>query len=231
MKECSKRCDVQHCFLCERVLPEWLPAIAAHKKNYEIKKGAHLFVENDTVQGIYFVFKGSFKVHKRWDNDKELITRFAKSGDIVGHMGLGKEALYPVSATALEHSVVCFLEMGFFETTLKVNASLTYDLMRFFANELQESQRNMRNLAHMSVKARIAQAFLSIQTQLGADEDGNVNVELSRQDISSFAGTTYETLFKVLNDFTTNNLVSVTGRKINITNASGLQAIIASDNS
>ena len=176
------------------------------------------------------MFKGSFKVHKRWDKEKELITRFAKSGDIVGHMGLGEDGFYPVTATALENSMVCFLEMGFFESTLKVNASLTYDLMKFFANELQESQRNMRNLAHMSVKARIAQAFISLQTQLGADEEGNVHVELSRQDISSFAGTTYETLFKVLNDFTKNKLVLITGRKIKVLNVAGLQEIIAADN-
>ncbi|TDG35347.1 Crp/Fnr family transcriptional regulator [Pedobacter changchengzhani] len=230
MKECSKLCNVESCFLCQRVLPEWLPAITAHKKNYEIKKGAQIFSEGNKVEGIYFVFSGSFKVHKRWDKDKELITRFAKAGDIVGHMGLGQEALYPVTATALETSIVCFLEMGFFESTLKVNVGLTYDLMRFFANELQESQRNMRNLAHMSVKARIAQAFLSLQTQLGADDDGNVKVELSRQDISSFAGTTYETLFKVLNDFTKNSLVLITGRKIKILDVIGLQAIIANDN-
>lgn len=130
----------------------------------------------------------------------------------------------------MEPALVCYLDMDFFEATLKVNTSLTYQLMRFFANELQDSQRSIRDLAHMSVKARIAQAFVSLKQQFGLDEHGFIHIEISRQDISSFAGTTYETLFKVLNDFTKQDIVILTGRKIRIINESKLQEIIASDN-
>lgn len=230
MKECRNVCDLKSCFLCRLCLPEWLPAIEVRKRNYEVKKGEQLFKEGDAVKGIYFIYKGSFKVHKRWDKEKELIIRFARSGDIVGHMGLGKKPLYPVSATALEPAVVCYLDMDFFEATLKVNTGLTYQLMRFFANELQDSQRSMRDLAHMSVKARIAQAFVSLKQQFGLDENGFIQIEISRQDISSFAGTTYETLFKVLNDFTKQDILLLTGRKIQVMDEAKLQEIITSDN-
>lgn len=229
MKECPDLCDLKGCFLCKLCLPEWLPAVAVKKRNFEVKKGELLFNEGDAVNGIYFVYKGNFKVHKRWDKEKELIIRFASIGDIVGHMGLGEKLFYPVSATALEPSVVCFLEMDFFEATLKVNTQLTYELLRFFANELQNSHARMRDLAHMSVKARIAQAFISLGNQFGLDENGIVQVEMSRQDISSFAGTTYETLFKVLNEFSKLNILSLTGRKIQILDQSQLLQIVATD--
>lgn len=229
MKDCGNVCDLKSCFLCQRCLPEWLPALAVEKRNYEIKKGEQLFKEGDLVKGIYFVYKGSFKVHKRWDKEKELIIRFARAGDIIGHMGLGKQPLYPVSATALESAIVCFLAIDFFETTLKVNTGLTYQLMMFFANELQDSQRSMRDLAHMSVKARIAQAFISLRQQFGVDENGFINVEISRQDISSFAGTTYETLFKVLNEFAAQKILTLTGRKIYIIDQLKLSQIISNE--
>lgn len=229
MKDCGNVCDLKSCFLCQRCLPEWLPALAVEKRNYEIKKGEQLFKEGDLVKGIYFIYKGSFKVHKRWDKEKELIIRFARAGDIIGHMGLGKQPLYPVSATALEPAIVCFLAIDFFETTLKVNTGLTYQLMMFFANELQDSQRSMRDLAHMSVKARIAQAFISLRQQFGVDENGFINVEISRQDISSFAGTTYETLFKVLNEFAAQKILTLTGRKIYIIDQLKLSQIISNE--
>lgn len=229
MKECSNVCDLKTCFLCELCLPEWLPALAVQQKKFEVKKGEMIFKEGDTSNGIYFVYKGSFKVHKRWGKEKELIIRFAKPTDIIGHMGLGKKLLYPVSATALEPSVVCYLEMDFFEATLKVNTELAYQLIRFLANELDDSHRSMRDLAHMSVKARIAQAFISLHSQFGIDENGFIDVEISRQDISSFAGTTYETLFKVLNDFAKNEILTLTGRKILITNHLKLKQIVNSD--
>ncbi len=230
MKECSNLCDLNKCFLCKLCLPEWLPALAVKKRNFEVKKGELLFAEGDGVSGIYFVYEGTFKVHKRWDKEKELIIRFARSGDIVGHMGLGDERLYPVSATAIESAIVCFLDISFFESTLKVNTNLTYELMKFYANELQNSHRRMRDLAHMSVKARIAQSFISLKQQFGLDENGIINVEMSRQDLSSFAGTTYETLFKVLNDFAKHNTLTITGRKIKIINEGELVQIVANDN-
>lgn len=229
MKDCGNVCDLKSCFLCRLCLREWLPALSVEKRNYEVKKGEQLFKEGDLVKGIYFVYKGSFKVHKRWDKEKELIIRFAGSGDIIGHLGLGKRPLYPVSATALEPAIVCYLATDFFETTLKVNTGLTYQLMMFFADELQESQRSMRDLAHMSVKARIAQAFVSLQQQFGVDENGFINVEISRQDISSFAGTTYETLFKVLNEFATQKILTLTGRKIYIIDQVKLSQIITNE--
>lgn len=229
MKECGNVCDSKTCFLCALCLPEWLPAVAVHKKNFEVKKGETIFKEGDAVNGIYFVYKGSFKVHKRWDKEKELIIRFARPADIIGHMGLGKRLVYPVSATALEPAVVCYLEMSFFEATLKVNTELAYQLIRFLANELEDSHRSMRDLAHMSVKARIAQAFISLHHQFGVDEQGFIDLEISRQDISSFAGTTYETLFKVLNEFAKQEILTLTGRKILITDHLKLQQVVDTD--
>lgn len=230
MKKHASLCDVKSCLLCTLCLPDWLPAVAVHKTNFEVKKGQAVFKEDDPVTGIYFVFKGTIKIHKKWDAEKELIMRFARSGDIIGHLGLGNELLYPVTATALEPSVVCYLSMDFFETTLHVNSHLTYKLMRFFANELQESQRRMRDLAHMSVKGRIAQALLSLQKQFGERQDGFIDIEINRQDIASFAGVSYETLFKVVTEFTHNGIVELTGKNVCIHKENTLKQIIDQDN-
>ena len=116
-----------------------------------MKKGALLFQEGEEVKEMFFVFKGAMKVHKQW-GEKELIIRFAQKGDIVGHRGLGTDTHYPVSATALEPTTLCAVTLNFFKASLHVNQELLYDLMLFFAQELQESEKKMRNLAHMPVK-------------------------------------------------------------------------------
>ena len=218
MKKNDYECDLKSCLLCQLCLKDWLPAIAVHKKNVFVKKGQPIFSEGDPVKGIYFIYAGIAKVHKKWDEEKDLIIRFAKSGDIIGHTGLGNNPFYPVTATALEPSIVCYLDMDFFESTLNVNNKLTYELMRFFANELQESEKRMRNLVHMPVKGRIAQAFITLKNQFGTNGDDFIGIELTRQDLSSFAGASYETLFKVINEFTEENLIEVTGKRIRITN-------------
>src|SRR6185295_11315133 len=147
-----ERCDLQRCYFCKTCLKDWIPAVATHRKNFSLKKGELLFREGEEVKGIYFVYNGRVKVHKKWNDGKELILRFAVNGAIVGHRGLGGDNYYPVSATALEPTTVCFIDLDFFMTSLRVNHDFALNLLNFFAEELKESEKRMRNLAHMSVK-------------------------------------------------------------------------------
>ena len=230
MKISKNNCDLKSCFLCQLCMKEWLPAIDAHRKNIEFKKGELIFKEGDPVEGIYFLFRGMAKVHKRWDNQKELILRFAKKGNIVGHRGLGSDNVYPVSATALEPVTVCFIDLRFFESTLRVNYDFIFQLMMFYAKELQESERKMRNMAHMSVKGRIAQSLLLFKEKFGVTERGLIDLEVSRQDLASYVGSTYETVFRVMNELVEHAVITVSGRSIAIINQQLLADFIKEEN-
>ena len=200
--------------LCKLCLKDWLPAIDANRKSFYFKKGEVIFNEDEEVKGMYFIYSGKVKVHKKWDNGKELIVRLAQDGDIVGHRGLGTDNIYPVSATCLMETEVCFIDLDFFNSTLKVNHDFTYELMMFFASELKESEKRMRNLAHMPVKGRVANALLSLQTKFGTSPQGYIDIHLSRQDLASYIGTTYETVFRVMNELVEENAISVDGKNI-----------------
>ena len=214
MKTNKKACDLKSCFLCKLCLPEWLPAIAANKQTFTYKKGDLIFKEGEEVKGIYFVYTGTVKVHKKWGQEKELIIRFAKNGDIIGHRGLGKKIIYPVSGTALETTTACFIDLDFFKTTIKINNDFTVQLLMFYAEELQRSERKMSNLAHMQVKGRIAYSLLSLKNKFGVAPDGTMDIILSRQDLASYAGTTYETVFRILNEFVQEEIISIHNKKI-----------------
>ena len=139
MKNPNRDCDLKTCFMCRHSLKEWKQAIDANRKMYYFKKGEMLCHEDEVVNGIFFVFSGTVKVHKKWGDDKELIVRFAKKGDIVGHRGLGTATTFPISATALGPVSACYIDLQFFLTTLKVNQDFLFQLMLFFADELKES--------------------------------------------------------------------------------------------
>jgi CRP-like cAMP-binding protein len=222
MKKSKHNCDLQSCSFCRSCLKEWLPAIAANRKNYHYTKGELLFKEGDKVEGMYFIHSGKVKVHKKWDDEKELIVRFAGKGDIVGHRGLGKELYYPVSGTALEPVEICFFDLDFFSSSLKVNHDYTFQLMMFFAAELQESERKMRNMAHMPVKGRVAIALLKLNEKFGTTENGAVDISITKQDIASYAGTTYETVFRIMNEFIEEEMISTEGKNFSIKNIDAL---------
>jgi CRP/FNR family transcriptional regulator len=197
-------------------MPEWKDLIAIRKKTFQIKKGKHLFREGEKVNGIFFIYSGAVKIVSSWPQGKEVIIRFARAGEIAGHRGLGGADVYPITATALEDTTACFITNEFLELSIKANPSLTYTLMQFYAVELQSAERRMRDLTHLDVKGRIAGALLEIARIFGEDKDQYLDISLTRQDIASYAGTTYETVFKHFTEWIGLKIISTKGKSIRI---------------
>jgi CRP/FNR family transcriptional regulator len=216
MKKNKVQCDLKSCFFCTNSLSAWLPAIEQVRNTYKFNKGETLFEEGQPVTGIYFVNSGIVKVHKKWGDEKELILRFATNGEIVGHRGIGTESIFPVSGTAITEVTACFIEIDFFFSSLMVNTDLLYKLMMFFAAELQESEKKLRDLVNLSVKERVLKSLHFLEKKFGRTEEGFININISKQDLASFAGTTYETYFRMMNELAAEGTISASGKQIKL---------------
>jgi len=222
----KESCNVSSCFLCSQCTTEWRELIAVKKTTLRFKKGEPLFTEGEKVKGIYCMYSGAAKVHKHWRDQKELILRFTKAGDMLGHRGLATGDVYPVSATALEDSTACFIPADFLEATLKTDHAFTYRLVQFYAVELQKAEMRMRNLALMEVNGRIAHTLLELYTVFGLNKNKYISVAVTRQDIAAYAGTTYETVFKFMRTLIASKILSVSGKSIRINSIDKVKELI-----
>lgn len=220
------QCQLDKCFLCRHSKPEWKELIVLKKTTFSVKKGKRIFSEGEPVKGLYFLYEGAVKVSKNWGEQKELIIRFATAGDVVGHRGMGGNLFYPISATTLDDSKICYIDNDFLEASLAVNQALTYQFMQLYAAELQRAEKRMRDLAHREVKGRIAQSLLEMAAVFGENNDGFIAVPITRQDIASYAGTTYETVFKFFTELLAQNVIAASGKHIKINNREALQALL-----
>lgn len=220
------KCNTESCFLCSHSMPEWRDAIRVKKTTYSFKRGETIFAEGDAVKGIYFIYEGFVKVHKQWVDNKELIIRFAKAGDVLGHRALVDNDTYPISATALEDCKACFITNDFLEATFKTNPCFTYKMMQLYAAELKKAERRMRNLAHMEVKGRIAETLLEMQEIFGLNKEKFIALAITRQDIASYAGSTYETVFKFFTELLHDKIISTSGKSIKINNVKRLSEFV-----
>jgi len=222
----KETCNTSSCFLCSHCTAEWSELIAVKKTTLFFKKGTQLFKEGDKVTGVYFIYSGAVKVHKHWTDQRELIVRFTKTGDMLGHRALAAGNTYPVSATALEDTRACFITSPFLEATLKTDHAFTYRLMQLYSADLHKAELRMRNLALMEVKGRIADTLFELMEVFGTLKNKYIAVAVTRQDIAAYAGTTYETVFKFLKMLTAAKIISVSGKNIRINNKEKLMSFI-----
>lgn len=218
VKQCS-------CLFCSSCLPEWAELSALKKQTLQFKRGETLFEEGAAVTGMYFTREAAVKVHRKW-NGKELIMRWVSGPDVIGVRGFGTDA-YTVSATALELTTLCFVPTAHIEASLKVNNDFACAMLQFYARELQQTEQRMSDFAHMNVKGRIAKALFELKEKFGVSADGFIRLAVTRQDIAAYAGTTYETVFKVFVEWNALAIIETNGKYIRLRDEQALAAFIS----
>jgi CRP-like cAMP-binding protein len=228
MKQKCEICNSEQCFLFEHSTPELHEELNSNKSCVQYKKGQEIIREGDAVLGMYFIKTGKVKVHKE-NNYRNQIIRFAKNGDILGHRGLGGENRYPISASALEDSLVCFIDQDMLFKLMKKNPDLSIRMMLFYADELKKTEIRLRNMALMTVRERIAEALLMVYNVFG-EKNGSkklLNVALSRKDIAEIAGTYPEQASRFITEFKIAEILSLDGKKIIIKKPGKLEEILS----
>lgn len=174
------------------------------------------------MEGLFFIVKGKVKVLTQ-DHGTEHLIRLAGDDSILGHRGFGLNWRYPVTAIALVDSSLEFLPLGAFNTIAKTNANFSCAMMMFFAEELRitELQKQL-----MPVAQRVAKTILLNLEAFGYQEDSNfLSYAISRKDIASHAGTTYESVVRTLASFSQEKILALKGKKIGIIDVTALKAI------
>lgn len=220
MKTNNIHCDTcknADCFIAKHCSSKWKRIVDKERTLTVYRKGQLIINEGTTVFGIFFIYSGKIKVFKSSINGKIHILRLAKTGKILGHRGIGGKTVYPIGAAALEDSSVCFIENDLFFKLLQENATITFHLMMFYAEELKKSETRMKNLAHMNVKDRVIEALLLICDAYGIQKkDGSflLDVSMTRQEIADIASTTQEQVIRTLSELKQNEVIKTEGKKI-----------------
>ncbi|WP_248722683.1 Crp/Fnr family transcriptional regulator [Seonamhaeicola sp. ML3] len=193
------------------------------------KKGQQFVIEGAPVNGLFFILGGKVKVFRTGINGKEQIVRFAKEGEIIGHRGFGTEEYYSIGAVALEDSLLCYFSKDALQKALRDNPQFTYDMMLFYANELNKSESKVKSLSQMTVRERVVDTLLYINRKFG-ELNGFLNLPLSRKEYADYAGTSEEQVIRIFSALKKEGLISASGKKIGISDIDLLRREISEHN-
>lgn len=172
-------------------------------------------IEGAPMQGLYFIFSGKAKVFKTGIYGKEQIVRLTKEGDTIGFRGFGTSNRYLIAASALEDSVLCNFNNEVMQEILKTIPEFTYDMMLFYAEELNKSENNVKKIAQMNVRERVVDALLYLHKKFG-QTNGLIGVTLSRKELADFTGTTDEQITRSLSSLKKEGFINSIGKKIGL---------------
>jgi CRP/FNR family transcriptional regulator len=188
--------------------PDELHVYKPYKHHYEIKKGEMLFREGDEINGIYFVQSGVVKLEMNADKQRPFILKLIGPSQTMGHRFLSYTGLQPYTATAIEDSRVCFIELGFFKSLMQKNENLQEELRKIFLKEIRSTEIKLLQIAQQTVREKVAGIMVHLAETYNYKQLGmGIKVHIDRQEMADLAGTTKEQVSRILADFDQEQLI------------------------
>lgn len=224
MGKCHQ-CIIRHFNSFKSLSTEELTCISDSKTEMIFKKGQVVFTEGSSINGVFCVKTGKCKLSKLNSNGKEQIVRFVKGGDVLGYRSVIANEPVTLTVTALDDMNACFIPKSDIFEALEKNPKFIMDMMKTACSDLKDANMTLSKMAQKNVRERLADTLLFLEETFDITEDGYINVQLSREEISSIIGTATESAIRLLSGFKKEKLINLKGKSIQILDAQKLRNI------
>jgi len=178
------------------------------------KKKQLIFSEGNRPVRLYFVKKGKVKVYKSNEDGKSLVVGLYSTGDFLGYTALLEGTNYKETAEAIEETELAIIPKEDFDELINSNPQVSKTFIRMLARNITEMEEHLLALAYNSLRKKVAEALITFRKKYNPDKKDNFEIDISRENLASIAGTATESLIRTLGDFRDEKLIDVNNGKI-----------------
>jgi len=185
---------------------ELLKKSCAHFKIAQIDEGETIFNRGDVVHHFYFVVSGLVKLYRQSPNGQEKIIELEKAGQTFAEaLMFFDQAVYPVSAIAMDTSIILTIQSHFFMELLRSSTTICINVMGELSHRLHELINDVEQLSLMTGRNRVAMYFLDQSQEKGLE----FKLDIPKNAIASLLSLQPETFSRLLKELTTKAAIEV----------------------
>ncbi len=184
-----------------------LAGISIPKK---IGKKQTLFLEGQRGHAVYLLVYGTIQLYKSAPDGRDIVIRVIGQGEMFAEVVLFEQENYPVSAVALEESLVLMLPRR------QVHCLLTEEQFRnAFITILMRKQRHLtERILNLTLHDAEERFFLFLMEQYGPREE--YDIPLSKKDIAGAIWTNPETFSRLIQRLKQNGTIVWEQKKLRL---------------
>jgi len=185
-----------------------------NKKEY--LKGDIILMEDEIGDTFFIILEGSVKVTKDSEDGREVILAVLSSGNFFGEISLLDGKTRSANAISLEKTKLMILKRHDFLNLIQEIPQISISLLSELANRIRKTDEQVENLAFSDAEKRVGISILSISDQLGVIKNGSVHIPKLpfQQDIANMAGTSRETVSRMLKILEKKKLITRNSHKL-----------------
>lgn len=182
----------------------------------QFKKDSVVVIEEDEANSVFFIIKGKVKISRLSEDGREVILTILGDFDFFGEMAVIDGFARSANAVSLSDSDLMIVHSRDFMDLLYKYPDIPIALLREMAVRLRKSDSQIKSLSLGDATGRVGNTLLRLADDIGIMQAGRV--ELSsvplQQDLANMAGTSRETISRVLHYFIQEKLIDRDGSKI-----------------
>lgn len=190
------------------------------------KKNSIIYSDGEEPIKLLGVLNGFVKINREGVGVRSQIVRIIKPNELFGYRAMFAGEKYITTAYAVEATNIFAIPKEVITKLLNENAKLAFEFIRFLSIDLGISDSRSIVLTQKHLRGRLAETILHIKDNYGTLEDNaTLILNLSREDLASLSNMTTSNAIRTLSQFSSEKLVSVTGRSIKIIDLETLRRI------
>lgn len=191
----------------------------------EFDKNKIIFYEQDKGTNLYIIVSGQVKLVVNSNDGREHILGFLKNKEFFGEISLLDGEPRSTTVIALEKVKVITINREDFLKILRNNPDITYKIILSLCVKIRWTDRHVSSLAFLSASGRVAKILLDLIEDGAEIEDNNyiINHKMTRQDFANIAGTSRETLTRIMMDFQDEKILNSSRNRIVIFDKNALK--------
>ena len=179
-------------------------------------KNSMIILEEEFGDTVFGIIIGTVKITRVNDEGKEVILALLGQGELFGELAVLDGEARSANALAQEQCTLLAFPKGEFLNLLKNNFKISFALMGELAKRLRKSDQQIEALSLSDAEHRIGVSILNLAEDMGIIQKGQVTIEKLpfQQDIANMAGTSRETVSRVLTLFEEKNMITKLGHTL-----------------
>jgi CRP-like cAMP-binding protein len=176
--------------------------------------GEMVYVAGDPAERLFVVAEGKVKLLQHAAGGRNVLLEILTTGEFFGNLATLGIAAYPDTAQAQTTACILSIRSDDFRRLLDEYPELALKTLSVMVERLNAANRRVLQLSSMPADARIAFTLHSLGKKFGREKEIGllIDVPLSRDDLAEMAGTTPETVSRVVSQMQSNGILD-TGRQ------------------
>ncbi|MBI2914569.1 MAG: Crp/Fnr family transcriptional regulator [Firmicutes bacterium] len=190
-------------------------SVIAHAR---FRKNRVIFAEGEPGDALFFVRSGRVKLFNTGPDGREHVVNILKGGDVFAGVVFFDRGPYPATAEVIEDAELGIIRSEDFDKVMKAHPAIPFKIMKVLSERLGRAEQQIAEMALKDACSRLASRLVELALVHGRRTLSGIVLDaaVTREELAALAGTSRETVSRVLGTFKRTGALEIGRGTINV---------------